>query len=97
VNDYAGQTPPPSTTSTVGTRNPALHGGHGADEMHVVEPSWQPLLLAIGLTALLGGSIISPWIWIPGAVLTIVAIVNWLSELRREYQPAGLDDSAFLD
>jgi len=69
----------------------ASHAGHAAhvDAVHVVEPSWQPLILAIGLTMTLSGVVVGPVLWIVGLVVVIVAGVNWVTELRRDYHPAS--------
>lgn len=67
------------------------------DEMHVVPPSWQPLLLAVGLTLTLAGIAVTPVMWMVGTVLSISAIVNWLTELRRDYHTAGHDESGVPD
>lgn len=72
--------------------------GHAADptyqshdEPHVVPPSWQPLILAIGITLTLAGIAITPIMWIAGLVISITAIVNWLGQLRRDYHGPSAD------
>lgn len=65
------------------------HQAH--DEMHVVAPSWQPLLLAIGIALTFAGIAVTPIMWIAGLVIAITAIVNWLGELRRDYQGPSAD------
>lgn len=65
------------------------HQSH--DEMHVVAPSWQPLILAIGIALTLAGVAVTPIMWIAGLVITITGVVNWLSELRRDYQGPSAD------
>jgi len=69
----------------------APHLGHAAhvDAVHVVEPSWQPLILAIGITLTLAGVVLGAVYWIVGLVVVIVAGVNWVTELRRDYHPAS--------
>jgi len=61
------------------------------DEMHVVQPSWQPLILAIGIALTLAGIAVTPIMWIAGLVIIIIAVVNWLTELRRDYQGPSAD------
>lgn len=70
------------------TTDPALHPH---SEVHVVPPTWQPLILAIGITLVLAGIAVTPIMWIVGAVICIIAIVNWLGELRRDYQAPSAD------
>ncbi len=61
------------------------------DEMHVVAPTWQPLVTAIGIALTLAGIAVTPFMWIAGIVIMITGIVNWLTELRRDYQAPSAD------
>jgi len=83
-DDGGGPAPLTGPTSASGR----AHADH-ADAVHVVEPSWQPLILAVGITLTLAGTIVNPIMWIVGLVVVIVAGVNWITELRRDYHPAS--------
>lgn len=61
------------------------------DEMHVVAPTWQPLVTAIGIALTLAGIAVTPIMWIAGLVIMITGIVNWLTELRRDYKAPSAD------
>lgn len=67
---------------------------HASEEIHVVPPSWQPLVLALGLTLTLAGTAVTPLLWMAGMVVSMSAIVNWLTALRRDVHPVGRDDGA---
>ena len=62
----------------------AHHAAH--DEIHVVAPTWQPLLLSLGITMALAGTVLSPLMSIVGLVLMIVSLVNWISEMRGDFR-----------
>jgi len=71
-----------------GVANPT-HQPH--DEAHVVAPTWQPLVTAIGIALTLAGIAVTPIMWIAGLVIMITGIVNWLTELRRDYKAPSAD------
>ncbi len=71
-----------------GTANPTRQPH---DEMHVVAPTWQPLVTAIGIALTLAGIAVTPIMWIAGLVIMITGIVNWLTELRRDYKAPSAD------
>jgi hypothetical protein len=62
------------------------------DEIHVVSPSWQPLIVSFGLALTLAGIALTPIMWIVGIVISIIGMVNWLTELRRDYRAPSPDD-----
>ncbi len=78
----------PNSLPPQGPRDP-MHGGRH-DEVHVVAPSWQPLLFAVAFTLTLAGTVLTPIMWIAGLALGIISIVNWMTELRRDYHPADI-------
>ncbi len=61
------------------------------DEMHIVAPTWQPLVTAIGIALTLAGIAVTPIMWIAGLVIMITGIVNWLAELRLDYKAPSAD------
>ena len=85
--DDGGRPVPVASPSSASASNRG-HAAH-VDAVHVVEPSWQPLILAVGITLTLAGTIVTPIMWIVGLVVVIVAGVNWVTELRRDYHPAS--------
>ena len=76
---------PPNTPNGAGSP-PQPH-----DDIHIVAPTWQPLVTAIGIALTLAGIAVTPIMWIAGLVIMITGIVNWLTELRRDYKAPSAD------
>ena len=56
------------------------------EEIHLPPGSLQPLALSVGITiALLGLTIITPWLLIIGSVITVWALFLWIRDAKREY------------
>jgi len=56
------------------------------DEIHVVAPTWQPLLLAAGLTMALSGTIVfTPILLMIGLAVAIAALGNWIGLIRDDF------------
>ncbi len=55
------------------------------EEIHIPGGSMHPLLLTVGITMTLVGVTVSPrFLTIPGVILTVVIIVQWIREARGE-------------
>jgi hypothetical protein len=61
------------------------------EEIHLPGGSAHPVLLAMFITIALLGVTLGPIIWIPGAILTVVVIVAWVRDARREYEELPLE------
>jgi hypothetical protein len=63
------------------------------EEIHLPGPSLQPVLLTVGLTLVLLGVTLGPFILVPGLVLSVWVIARWISDTRREinHLPEDLD------
>jgi hypothetical protein len=61
------------------------------EEIHLPGSSILPLLLAVGITLALIGVTLSPILVIAGGVLSIVVIVRWVGDTRREIDDLPLD------
>lgn len=81
--------------SPLRTRRPGpLRPGAG-DEIHVVAPTWQPLLLAAGLTMSLAGTIVfTPILLMIGLAVAISALGNWIVLIRKDFHHTDNSDSA---
>jgi hypothetical protein len=53
---------------------------------HLPPPSILPAALALGITCLLTGLVLSPILLLLGVVITIVSFVLWVRDARREYR-----------
>jgi hypothetical protein len=54
------------------------------EEIHLPGASLQPVLLAFGITIALVGVTLGIFLLISGLVLTVVVIIRWISDTRRE-------------
>lgn len=61
------------------------------EEIHLPGGSLQPVLLTIGLTALIVGVTTWPALLIGGAVLSIAVIVAWIRDTRRDIDELPLE------
>lgn len=61
------------------------------EEIHLPGPSILPLLTAVGITLALVG-ITTIWeVSVVGAILTIVCVLRWIGDTRREIDELPLD------
>jgi hypothetical protein len=61
------------------------------EEIHLPGPSLQPLLLTAGLTVALIGVTTNVLMVIAGGILSLVVIVRWIQDTRREIDALPLD------
>jgi hypothetical protein len=54
------------------------------EEIHLPGPSLLPVLLTVGITLALVGVTLGPVLWVPGVILTLVIVVRWVADTRRE-------------
>jgi hypothetical protein len=63
------------------------------EEIHLPGPSLLPVLTALGITLTLIGITTFIEFTVAGGILTIVCIVRWIGETRRETDALPLDTS----
>lgn len=61
------------------------------EEIHLPEGSLQPLLLTIGITAVLLGLTVSWFLFGAGLILTVAVIVRWIQDARKEFDELPAD------
>jgi membrane protein implicated in regulation of membrane protease activity len=61
------------------------------EEIHLPGPSLLPFLLAIGITASIVGITLGFVFWVPGVILSVVVIVRWIRETRRDIEDLPLE------
>ena len=61
------------------------------EEIHLPGPSILPLLTAVGFTLLIVGITTVIELTIAGAILTIVCILRWVADTRRDIDELPLD------
>jgi tetrahydromethanopterin S-methyltransferase subunit C len=54
------------------------------EEIHLPGASLQPVLLAFGITLALVGVTLGNFLLISGLLLTVVVIIRWIADTRRE-------------
>jgi hypothetical protein len=61
------------------------------EEIHLPGPSLQPLLVTVGITVALIGVTFSLTMVIAGTILTVVTIVRWVADVRRDIEELPLE------
>ena len=61
--------------------------------VHMPGPSFLPLLAALGVAILFAGLVFGGWIIAVGVIFTIVALLGWLNDARKEYRQVVLADT----
>lgn len=61
------------------------------EEIHLPGPSILPLLTAVGITLAVVGVTTSLILVIGGGVLTLVCVLRWIADTRREVDELPLD------
>ena len=61
--------------------------------VHMPGPSFRPLLAAIAVSILFAGLVFGGWLLGVGLLLTIVTLLGWLSDARKEYRHVEAADS----
>jgi hypothetical protein len=71
-------------------------GGNGAlppptEEVHLPEPSYLPVTLALGITLAVVGVVLSPILAGLGLLLAVVVLVRWIRQTREEMAELPLE------
>ncbi|HEY3828286.1 MAG TPA: hypothetical protein VGL57_03720 [Solirubrobacteraceae bacterium] len=61
------------------------------EEIHLPGPSLLPLLTAVGITLALVGVTTYIEVTIAGVILTVVCVLRWIGDTRREIDELPLD------
>jgi hypothetical protein len=61
------------------------------EEIHLPDPSYLPVLVALGTAIIVTGVVLSWYIVGLGAVITLVALVKWIRLARREMRELPLE------
>jgi Flp pilus assembly protein TadB len=61
------------------------------EPVHLPEPSFLPVVVALGVTLIVVGVVLTPVVVGIGAVITIVAIVRWVLAVREEMAELPLE------
>jgi hypothetical protein len=61
------------------------------EAIHLPGPSYQPVVLAFGLTLAVTGVVLYPPGAVIGGVIAIVALISWIRDLRRDVSELPLE------
>ena len=61
------------------------------EPIHLPGPSYQPVLVAFGLTLAVIGIVLSPILVAIGLVITVITIFRWVRDTRRETSELPLE------
>ena len=61
------------------------------EEIHLPGPTILPLLTAAGITLAVIGITLSKMLLVAGVILTVVCVVRWIMDTRREIDELPLD------
>jgi hypothetical protein len=61
------------------------------EAVHLPGPSYQPVVLAFGLTIAITGVVISPALTVIGLVIVLVTLYMWIRDTRRDIRELPLE------
>jgi hypothetical protein len=61
------------------------------EAIHLPGPSYQPVVLAFGLTLAITGVVLFPLLAVIGGVIALVALIGWIRDTRREISELPLE------
>ena len=61
------------------------------ESVHLPGPSFQPALVALGLTLAVVGVVLSPILVAIGLVITVITVFRWVRDTRSEISELPLD------
>ncbi|MEA2348134.1 MAG: hypothetical protein QOG62_1921 [Thermoleophilaceae bacterium] len=64
-----------------------------SEQVHLPGPSLLPVIVGVGITLALVGVVIQPVICVIGLIITVGAVIKWISEVRSEISELPLDHS----
>ena len=65
--------------------------GEAGETIHLPGPSYQPVLVAFGVTLAVVGVVLFPVLTVIGLVITAVTVVRWIGVTRREISDLPLE------
>jgi hypothetical protein len=68
---------------------PSSEGWSKPQGMHIPEPTYMPVVMAIGIICMLWGIVTTYLITLVGVVLFVISIWGWIGELRHEHRHPG--------
>jgi hypothetical protein len=61
------------------------------ESIHLPGPSYQPVVVAFGLTLAVTGVVLFPVMAVIGLLITVITVVRWIRDTRREMSDLPLE------
>ena len=61
------------------------------EPVHLPGPTYLPVIVAFGVTLIVAGVVITPFISLAGLLITVIAVVRWVRETRKDIGELPLD------
>jgi hypothetical protein len=61
------------------------------EAIHLPGPSYQPVVLAFGVTLAVTGVVLFPIVAVIGGLISLVALIGWIRDTRREVSELPLE------
>jgi Flp pilus assembly protein TadB len=61
------------------------------ESIHLPGPSYQPVVVAFGVTLAVVGVVLFPVLAVIGVVITVITVVRWVRDTRREISELPLE------
>ena len=61
------------------------------EEIHLPDPSYLPPLMALGITLMVVGIVLSVFVVAIGAILFVITLVRWIRQTREEMAELPLE------
>jgi Flp pilus assembly protein TadB len=62
-----------------------------SEQIHLPDPSYLAPVMALGITFMIVGVVLSIWMVIVGAILFLVTLVRWIRQTREEMSELPLE------
>ncbi len=61
------------------------------EEIHLPDPSYLPPVMALGITFMVTGIVLSIWVVAIGAIIFFITLFRWIRQTRREMAELPLE------
>ncbi|MGA8184465.1 MAG: hypothetical protein WB819_12575 [Terriglobia bacterium] len=69
---------------------PSREGWSKPQGVHIPEPTYMPVVMAVGMVCMLWGITTTYLITLVGLVLFVISVWGWIGELRHEHRHTGV-------
>jgi hypothetical protein len=61
------------------------------ESIHLPGPSYQPVVVALGITLAVVGIVLFPVLSVIGGLIALIAVIGWIRDTRREISELPLE------